>query len=280
MLKTRHGPGELMRSDDGLTDELLNGLSHTAAYTVSFNRGHCGPEHRHRRAHLICPLVGALQVNVESEAWFVAVGQALWLRPSTYHAINVRKSAIVQFVYVYGGDLADGPTSGRINVPPLLRGILDELRTMPRLCQRAGPLDRLTSVMLDQVTHADCLSRLAECPAERRLAAIYQLITCDPSNRRSLSQLSREAGVSVRTVERLLKVHCSTTFRDWRERIILGLAFDRLAHDRRITDVAFDLGYSSASAFISAFKKHTQCTPRQWIERASAATSIRHAGSH
>jgi AraC-like DNA-binding protein/quercetin dioxygenase-like cupin family protein len=272
MSRTRHFPEVLFADEDGLTEEFLNSLLHTAAYTIPYDKGHGIPDHSHRRGHLIRPLMGSLRVNVSSDVWLVSSGQALWLSPQTPHAMDVLTSSLVQFVYV---NPAQGetqmPATGRIDVPLLLGGILDELSARVPVRDEVGSRDRLTSVMLDQVMHAHNQKWLAECPGDRRLAIIYQMLIRDPSNRRTLRQLAEEAGVSARTVGRLLRTHCNVSFREWREMIILGLALNRLKHGGRVTDVALDLGYTSASAFISAFKKLMDITPKQWFQQARRA---------
>jgi len=269
--RTRQFAQAPLQDDDALSEEFLNGLGCTAAYTVPYDRGHGVPGHSHRHGHLIRPLTGSVRVNVSSDVWLVTVGQALWLRPETPHAMQVLSSSLIQFVYVdLAYDEAQMPATGRIDVPSLLSGILDEL--CAPLYDELGPLDRLTSVMLDQVTHAHN-RRFAECPGDARLAAIYQLLIRDPSNRRTLEEIAQEAGISSKTVGRLLRAHCDMSFRQWRESIMLGLAVNRLEHGGRVTDVALDLGYTSASSFISAFKKLTDMTPKQWFHQ-----SRRHLG--
>jgi AraC-like DNA-binding protein/quercetin dioxygenase-like cupin family protein len=264
MLRTRHFHEGPLTDEDGLTEEFLNSLLQTSAYTISYGKGHQVPNHNHRRGLLIRPLTGSIRVTVSSDVWLVTVGQALWLHPGIRHSMDVLSASLIQFVYVnLGRDASQVPANGRIDVPPLLNGILDELRTMPPIYEEVGPLDRLTSVMLDQVIHAYNQRWLAECPGDRRLATIYQKLIRDPSDRRTLKQLAQDAGVSAKTVERLLRSHCDMSFREWRDRIILGLAVNRLRYGGRVTDVALDLGYASASAFISAFKKLTDMTPKQ-----------------
>ena len=272
MSRTRQFALSPLLDDERLSDEFLNGLDHTAAYTIPYDRGHGIPDHSHRHGHLIRPLTGSVRVDVSSDVWLVTAGQALWLRPETPHAMDVLSPSLIQFVYVNRAhDETQMPATGRIDVPSLLSGILDEL--CAPLYDELGPLDRLTSVMLDQVTHAHNKRWFAECPDDGRLTVIYQLLIRDPSNRRTLEQIAQEAGISSKTVGRLLRTHCDMSFREWRERIILGLAVNRLEQGGRVTDVALDLGYTSASSFISAFKKLTDMTPKQWFQQ-----SRRHLG--
>lgn len=276
MLRTRQiTPPPPLTDDDELTEEFLSTLLKvTATYTISYAKGHFVPDHSHHRGMLIRPLAGAMRVQAGSDVWLVTVGQALWLCPGTAHATTALSPTLVQFVYV---DPSFGPpripSNSRIDILPLLGGILDELRAMPAIYEQVGPLDRLTSVMLDQVVHAYDERRLMECPNDHRLAIIYQMITRDPSDRQTLKQLASEAGISAKTLERTLRAQCGMSFREWRERIILDLALNRLKYAGRVTGIALDLGYTSASAFISAFRKVMNITPKQYAARFAGNAS-------
>jgi AraC-like DNA-binding protein len=269
MSRMHQGREAICVGDDDLTEERVNGLAATGAFVVPYGKGECVAAHGHQRGQLLCPLAGTVRVHASPAAWLVTVGQALWLRPDTRHSIDVLSAALLQLIYVdLGKSGTPAPAVGRIDTPPLLQGILAELRAMSPLYEEVGPLDRLTAVMLDQVAHARSCSLPTPCPDDRRLAMIYRAIIADPPRRRTLQWLAEDAGVSARTVERLLRESCNMSFRAWRESILLSLAFSRLRQGGRVTDIALDLGYAGASAFIAAFKRFTGVTPRRWRQQA------------
>jgi len=64
------------------------------------------------------------------------------------------------------------------------------------------------------------------------------------------------------------------TFRQWRRQLRFTVAIERLARREPVTTVALDLGYSSVSAFIEAFRNTFGVTPYRYFRdegRAAAA---------
>jgi AraC-like DNA-binding protein len=87
----------------------------------------------------------------------------------------------------------------------------------------------------------------------------------DPSHRRTLAQLSKTAGASKRTVERLFQKEVGMTFGKWRQQLRLLQAVRLLAEGAKVTQAALEAGYSSPSAFISGFRKALGTTPSLYL---------------
>lgn len=83
-----------------------------------------------------------------------------------------------------------------------------------------------------------------------------------------MAELSKFAGASKRTVERLFRSETGLGFGEWRQQLRLGHALRLLAAGQAVTTVALDVGYDSISAFISAFRMTFGQTPGQYF-RAS-----------
>ena len=90
----------------------------------------------------------------------------------------------------------------------------------------------------------------------------------EPSDSRSLIELSKFAGASKRTLERLFKHETGLGFGKWRQQLRLGHALRLLAAGDTVTTVATDVGYDSVSAFISAFRITFGKTPGQYFRPA------------
>ncbi|MFT7682211.1 MAG: AraC-like DNA-binding protein, partial [Moritella dasanensis] len=54
-------------------------------------------------------------------------------------------------------------------------------------------------------------------------------------------------------------------YQAWRQQWRLLNAIERLAEGQRISTVAFDLDFTSDSAFISFFRQHTGSTPAKYL---------------
>lgn len=99
-------------------------------------------------------------------------------------------------------------------------------------------------------------------------------------DRLTLRSLSQIAGVGRTTLCELLRAHRGTS----PHRYVLERRIERAREmfengRRNITDVSFELGFSSAAHFSTAFKRSTGMQPRQYIEavRALARTLSPHA---
>lgn len=92
-----------------------------------------------------------------------------------------------------------------------------------------------------------------------------ELLTADLCSPPSLEALATATGMSHTRLNREFK-HCfGTTVFGWLRRHRMNLARHQLRHSRReITEIALQLGYSSASHFSSSFRQHNGCTPLQY----------------
>jgi AraC-like DNA-binding protein len=77
----------------------------------------------------------------------------------------------------------------------------------------------------------------------------------------SIETLSRDAGASRRTMERIFLAETGMTVDEWRRRFRLLHGMQLLARGDSVTNAGVSAGYASTSAFIAAFKKTFGLTP-------------------
>lgn len=90
---------------------------------------------------------------------------------------------------------------------------------------------------------------------------IARAIIADPADDRDLEQWAGWGGVSSRTLSRRFVAETGFNFTLWRQRARLMRSLEMLADEVPVQNVALDLGYSTASAFISLFKRAFGATP-------------------
>jgi AraC-like DNA-binding protein len=79
--------------------------------------------------------------------------------------------------------------------------------------------------------------------------------------------------MSERTLFRMILKDTGMSFGRWRQQFHIMLALERLAEGDSVQAVAFDLGYESASAFITMFKKALGQPPGKYLaSRRNQAT--------
>ena len=246
-------PGEVPRAVSAVGLELVT-------------EGHELPRHSHRKAQLILGIRGLIAVEVPSGLWMVPPRCAVWIPGDMEH--SVRKSGNVE-VYVLFFDPGVVPGLSRecctISVSPLLRELIIETSRVPPLYDHSGPDERLIHTMLDQLVAAPVEHLHLPLPSDPRLRRIADAITADPSDRATIGEWARRVGMSERTLFRLVPQQMGMSFGRWRQQLHIMFALERLSEGEAVQTVAYDLGYESASAFITMFKKALGQPPARYL---------------
>ena len=87
----------------------------------------------------------------------------------------------------------------------------------------------------------------------------------DPSDRGSAATWARRAGLSERTLARLLKRETGMSFGRWRQQLAILVALRRMAEGASIQRVAADLGYDSAGSFTTMFRRTLGAPPARYM---------------
>ena len=111
------------------------------------------------------------------------------------------------------------------------------------------------------MTDARRLDLVLPLPSDRRALALAERLQEQPADPASLSDLARRAGASLRTLQRLFPAETGLTLEAWRQKARLIWSITRLSGGASVTAAAFDCGYDSPSAFITAFKRQFGVTP-------------------
>ena len=97
---------------------------------------------------------------------------------------------------------------------------------------------------------------------DRRLLLVIEALSNKPNIKMSISDLSKQTGASVRTLNRLFLSSFKASFRDIRQKVVMERAEKMMAKGISATDIAFELEYSSLSSFSTAFKEHQKKAPQ------------------
>ena len=80
----------------------------------------------------------------------------------------------------------------------------------------------------------------------------------------TIQSISRKVGLNEKKLKDGFREILSTTVHSYIEHTRLGVARQRLEEGKRITEIAFEVGYSSPSHFAKRFHKHFGKTPKNW----------------
>ncbi|MGD9918883.1 MAG: helix-turn-helix domain-containing protein [Paenirhodobacter sp.] len=237
------------------------------AWSGRLPAGFAMPAHAHPRAQLALCFDGLMRLEVGEDIWFIPDRHGVWIPPGLGHALSARAPVELQNFYVHPRfvpfcGLPDRPTV--VRATPLLRGIARRLAPDASARPSAAQSRRLAFVALDEMTRLERADLHLPGARDPRLAAVMEALLADPGARQGLAGLAARAGVSERTLGRLFRAETGLSWRDWHQRLRFLLAIEGLESGETSGALAARLGYSSASAFIAAFRRQFGVPPSAW----------------
>jgi AraC-like DNA-binding protein len=240
---------------------------HVRTGTVpEYNDGYVIKTHSHPWHQLVYASRGVMTVRTPEGAWVVPTHRGVWVPANTRHSIQMSGRVSLRTLYLLPSLSRALPDRCRaIAVSPLLRELILRIVELDCLNVRKPAHAHLVSVLLDHLHMMESEAVRLPLPRDGRARRIATLLQENPADKRALANLSKIAGASKRTVERVFKSETGLGFGKWRQQLRLGHALRLLVAGEAVTTVAFDVGYDSTSAFISAFRMTFGQTPGRYF---------------
>ncbi|MEI9851665.1 MAG: helix-turn-helix transcriptional regulator [Sphingomonas sp.] len=231
--------------------------------------------HRHVKGQVMLVQRGALSCEVEGGLWIVPPRSAVWIPGGALHAIKAT-GALEGYNAFIDPAVARGLPEAccAVSVTPLLRELLTRAASLPALYDENGANARLVGVLLDEIAAAEVEDLHLPMPTDPRLRRIAGEMMDAPAERGTLQGWAKRAGMSERTLERLISRETGMSFGRWRQQLGVVLAVKWLAGGASIQEVAADLGYESVPSFVTMFRKALGTSPGRYMaERHSGRSS-------
>jgi AraC-like DNA-binding protein len=224
------------------------------------------PEHAHGSDQLIYAVRGLMEVSSAQSVWLIPPHFALWIPARTQHKIRMPGPVSMRTLYLRPRLAARSePHCTVLHVTPLLRELIVEIVSVGHLRTRQPYETSLLGVLLRQLQKASPVPTFITLPREDRALAVAQAILRNPAESKPLAVLCAEAGVSVRTMERIFRKEIGSSLESWRRQVRLTRAVELLVSGRSIKQVAFQIGYQQPSAFVEMFRRTFGTTPKAWV---------------
>ena len=224
----------------------------------------CTP-HRHGWGSLDYSANGVMRMEVAGSRFMSPPQYAVWIPPNTEHSSYNAQAIVYRSVGLAPALCAQLPQAPcTLAISDILKAILSDFAQRDVNVPQSEADIRLAQVLVDQLKQApmhDCFLPYARHPG---LLGVLEGMQADPGDNRPLAQWAEQVHVSERTLARQFVRELGISFGEWRQRLRYLAAIEALDSDRSVQHVAFDLGYSTASAFIAMFQRHAGCTPEQY----------------
>lgn len=222
--------------------------------------------HRHRKAQLLFTLRGVLTCEVESGLWLVPPHRAIWIPGGATHAIRSSGGIAGYNVFIDQALTGDMPqTCCTVSVTPLLRELLMRAADLPLDHAEASADVHLVGLLLVEIAAAAVEWLHLPMPDDPRLRRIVEKMIAVPSQRGTVKSWASHAGLSERTLARLVAHETGMSFGRWRQQLAIMIALRRIAEGASIQRTAADLGYENAGSFVTMFRKALGMSPARYM---------------
>jgi AraC-like DNA-binding protein/mannose-6-phosphate isomerase-like protein (cupin superfamily) len=231
------------------------------------------PSHRHSKAQLLYAVSGVLVVSTDHGRWLVPLNHALLVPAGVVHAVTMWGPVSARSIHVAAAVLDGLPQVCRVvGLSDLMRSLIAEAVKIPS----DGPLtcrdDLIMALIIEEILRLPERPLGLPLPAEPRLAALCRAFLEAPSPRTTIDDWADSMAMSRRAFTRTFRRETGLSLSAWRQQASLFAALPRLSGGDSVTNVALDLGYETAAAFTTMFKRMLGAPPSRYMRDGTAGT--------
>lgn len=229
------------------------------------------PQHQHAWGEFVYSFSGVMEVKLADHHYLAPPQYGIWLPPEVQHVGLNRYEACHCSLYLAPAQCsALPPNPCALTVSPLVRALLDHLHQQSAGHATTPHDERLLQVLVDQLALAPRAGSYLPSSDDPALGAVLRMLQAHPGDNRSLPELARAAHTTERTLMRRCQRDLGMSLAEWRQRLRVVKAMPLLEVGQTVETIALDLGYGSASAFITMFKRLMRVTPDEYRKGAAA----------
>lgn len=221
--------------------------------------------HQHTKAQLLYAPQGCMTVMLDEVKFVLPPTRSMWIPAYTNHCItmtNVVEYRSLHFDPSLTTSMTDKVKIVEVN--PLLQALIERMAFWA-WDKNEDEMINTTQLFFEEFNLAEEYHLALPFPTDRRLAPVITLLNQHLINAPSLQSMSEQVGASSKTVSRIFSKETGMTYQAWRQQWRLLKAIELLSSNCQVNDVAYQLEFSSDSAFISFFKQQTGQTPFQFM---------------
>lgn len=221
--------------------------------------------HRHRRGQLLYAARGVVVVSTPHGAWVAPPERAIWTPGGCLHAVRMIGAVSTRSVLIEPeahGSLGD--QNKVIQVSPLLRSLLEAACDIAPRYDLDGRDGKVMALLLAEIALAPTVPLAVPFPKTIEIARKCQAFLEHPTPHDRIDRWSADLGIGRRAFTRLFRKETGLSFGAWRQQACILVALPRLARGEPVTTIAFDLGYDSAAAFTTMFKRLMGVAPSHY----------------
>ncbi len=225
------------------------------------------PRHQHKKAQLLYTVRGVINCEVEEAVWIVPPHCAVWIPGGLPHTVFGSGEVECISLFIKPPESPSLPNECcTITVSNFFRHLLMRTNELPELYDVDGPDGRVMSVIFDELAVAPVEGLRLPIPSDSRLKKLTDLLIAAPADRSTVAEWASRVALSERSLSRMLAKEVGMSFGRWRRQLHVILALRLLSTGQTVQAVAMDLGYESASSFMTMFRKMVGKPPTRYLQ--------------
>lgn len=220
--------------------------------------------HAHPWSQFIYTRTGTVYVEVDSKFWHLPPHHGVWIPKNYEHILWSAEKAEYVCINVNKDFTVIKDVSCKVvEVSPLVDTYAEYFLTS--YPEAGSGLELKESAFIQFLSELSEVNFTLPYPNSKELVAICQEIQSDPGSPHTPEDCARKLNISQSTFVRRFKKETGLTYQEWRQRMRLLESISRVKGKESILNIAIDIGYSSASSYIYAFKKVFGISPVKYI---------------
>jgi AraC-like DNA-binding protein len=245
-------------------NDPVRGVS-IAALARDYSRGARVAEHAHGSDQLVYASSGIMEIASGEKLWVLPPHFGLWIPARVRHNVRMPEHVSMRALYLRPGLHRIWRECTVFHVAPLLRELILEIVRLGTVRTRNHVERAMRDLLVALLRRATPAATSVSMPRDLRALAVARVVLDDPSVRFSLAGLCSDAGLSVRTLQRVFRREVGINFEAWRRQVRLMKAVQFLVSGRTVKETAYAVGYEEPSAFVALFRATFGATPKAWI---------------
>jgi len=235
--------------------------------------------HSHRKAQLLVATHGLITLESPAGLWVVPPQGAIWIPGGLTHRASSSGKPHGFVVFIDPEAVPGLPAHCfAMAITPFMHALLQRTARLPLQYEDGSAHARLMTVLLDELAAAPPEWLHLPMPSEPRLRALANAMLAAPAERATLDLWAGRIGMSERNMSRLFCAETGLSVRRWRQQMHVMVALPMLARGRTVQSIADDLGYDSAGAFVTMFRKAVGAPPKRFLAERGAWLQAPDAG--
>lgn len=199
-------------------------------------------------------------------SWIVPPERAVWIPAGVSHEVTMLAPVSMMSLYLDPSIATALPSACRVvAVSALVTELMREAADLDFPYERGSRADLILSLLVNEIGLAPEQPLNVPFPTDARLAARCRAYLEHPSPHETIDDWCADLSMSRRSFTRKFRAETGLAFAAWCRQACLFTALPRLAAGEPITTIAFDLGYESASAFATMFRRTVGVAPSRYL---------------